>query len=112
VDAGDGRLGQFVEGAHQPRQRQRVLAVVRLAGLGHAAHPVEVGAGRERGAFAFDHHHPHARVGAGGLQGAGQGGDQDRVEGVVQLGAVQAQAGDRTVAQAQQRVVHRHGGSL
>ena len=62
VDAGDGRLGQFVQRAHQAGEGERVVAVLGFAGAGHAAHPVEVGAGRERRAGAFQHHDAHARI--------------------------------------------------
>src|SRR3546814_12003820 len=48
----------------------------------------------ERGAFAFQHDDPDAGVGAEAGEGVGQGSDQRGVEGVVQVGAVEADAGD------------------
>jgi len=98
LDAGNGRLGQLVQGPHQPGQGQRVLAVVFLAGGGHATHPLHVRARRERGAFAGEYHRADVVVAAGGLQGGGQLGDQRGVEGVVQGRAVQPQGQHRGAA--------------
>src|SRR5690606_2012385 len=98
VDAGGGRARQFVQGAQQAGEGEGVVAVLDLAGGGHAAHPVEVGAGGEARAFAFEHHHAYAGVGAEAGQGVGESGDQGGVEGVVQLRAVETETGHRPFA--------------
>ncbi len=98
LDPCDGGLGQLVQGAHQPRQRQRILAVVFLAGGGHAAHPLHVRARRKRRALAGQYHRTDLFVTAGRLQRCGELGDQGRIEGVVQGGAVQPQRQHRGAA--------------
>ena len=98
VHPGQGRLGQEVQGAHQLGQAQRVGPVFFFAGLGHAAHPAQVGAGREGAAFAGQHHGAHVRVGVGVFQGGGEVGDKGVVEGVVHGRPVQGEAGDGTFA--------------
>jgi hypothetical protein len=99
-------MRQFVEGAHQPGQGERVGAVLVLGRTGHAAHPVQVGAGGETRPGAFQHHDPHRAILGQRLQGRGEGADQVGVESVVQIRAVQAQADDRAIAVVLQRVGH------
>ncbi len=112
VDPCQGRLGQLVQGAHQPGQGQRVLAVIGFAGRSHAAHPLHVGAGREGGAMAGHHHGPDRIVPSGGLQRGGQPGDQAGVEGIVQFRPVQPEGDDGAAALDLQSIVHGIPGSL
>lgn len=96
IDARNGGLGQFVQRAHQARQRQCIGRIVGFAGADHAAHPVQVGAGGKRRAGTGDDHDPHLRIGTGLLQGAGEGGNQGRVERVVHCRAIEPQRTDRS----------------
>ncbi len=97
VDARDGGLGQFIQGAHQLRQRQCVGGVLRFVGAGHAAHPVQVCAGRKGRAITGQHDDADLRGPASLAQCIGQRGDQRRIEGVVDCGAMQSQGADRSV---------------
>ena len=107
VDPREGRFGQELQGAHQPRQTQRIVAVFLFAGSGHAAHPVQVRAGRKAAAAAGEHHGAHGRVGRCRLQRGGELGDQGVVERVVDLCPVQGEPGHGAAAFAQDRVGHR-----
>ncbi len=112
MDPGQGRFGQLVQGAHQPGQGQRVLAVIGFAGRRHAAHPLHVGTCREGGAVAGQHHRAHRSIVAGGLQCGSQPGDQPGVKGVVQLRPVQPESEDGAAALDLQSIVHGIPGSL
>ncbi|KAG0774263.1 hypothetical protein G6F22_014206 [Rhizopus arrhizus] len=112
VGPGQGWLGQLVQGTHQSRQRQRILAVVGLAGGGHATHPLHVGAGREGGAVAGHHHRADRIIAAGGFQRGSQPRDQAGVKGVVQLRPVQPEGEDGATALDLQSIVHGIPGSL
>jgi hypothetical protein len=106
MHAGDGRLGQLVQGSHQAGEGEGIVAIGFLAGSGHATHPVEIGAGGERRAFAFQDDHAQGCRRDRRLQRTSQRRDQHRVERVVQLRSVHAQAADGAFAQAQQGMAH------
>ena len=106
VHTGDGRLRQFVERAHQAGQGERIAAVLLLARRGHAAHPVQVRARRERSAFAFEHYDAHVGIARDRVERAGQRGDHRRVECVVQGRAIEPEPRDRPVAEVEQGMAH------
>jgi hypothetical protein len=94
VDLRDRRLGEEVQRAHQRREPKRVLLICRFAGLRHAAHPAEIGAGRERRAGAGQHDAADVCVELAVEQCRREVGDQLVVEGVVHRRAVQLDFGD------------------
>ena len=98
LHGGDGRLRQLVQAAHQAGEGERILPVLLLARGSHAAHPVEVGAGGERGAFGLQHQHPDRGIGGDGIERSGHLADEIRIEGVMHRGTGHAQAGDGAVA--------------
>ena len=106
VHAGEGRFAEEVQGAHQLREAQRILAVGGFAGGGHAAHPVQVGARGKGAAVAAQHDRAHRRVLVQGLERRGQIGDQAVVEGVVHGRPVQADPGDATASIDQDGIGH------
>ena len=102
----DGRLAQFGEGAQHGRQPAGVFDVVRDRCLTGCFHPIQIGAGGEAFAATRQNHHPYRVVGVECAAGGGKIGDQLGIEGVVQLGAVHPQGGDRSGILDFKRGVH------
>ncbi len=94
VDAADERLRQLVQRSVHRVHARGVGDVLVERPVLHRPHPVEVGAGAEHGAGPGEDDDPDRVVGAQGLRGARQLGDERRVEGVADLGAVHGDGGD------------------
>ena len=87
-------LGESMAGAFA---RKGVREVLRLGIIGHALHPVEIGAGGEASALGPEHHGTDPLVGAEAGEHRGQLGDQGVVEGVVHLRPGQGDPADAVV---------------
>ena len=72
----------------------RAMVVVQAV-VGGALHPVEVGAGREAFSSSGEDDDADVIVFVEGDAGGGEFGDEDFVEGVVEIGAVHPDRGDR-----------------
>lgn len=88
LDAGNGGLGQGVQGFHQARQLSPVGEVFLVGIAAHSAHVVDVAACGKAPAVAGDDHHPHRGVCTGFVQGGDKARNLLVIEGVVDLGPV------------------------
>jgi hypothetical protein len=95
LDTGDGRFLHLGQRAQHSGQGAGVVQVVVEAVVGGALHPVEVGAGREAFSSSGEDDDADVVVFVEGDAGGGEFGDQDFVEGVVEVGAVHPDRGDR-----------------
>jgi hypothetical protein len=96
LDAGDGWLLHLGQYAQHLGQGAGVVEVVVEAVVGGALHPVEVGPGREALAAAGEDDDANVDILIECDTGGGDFGDEGFVEGIVAVGAVHPERGDRS----------------
>ena len=105
MHTGNRRFRQFVERAHQSRERMRVVQVLLRVVGDRPLHPVEIGAGTKTLAGGGEDDHAHGRIGVQREERVREFVDQLLVKGVVPLFLVQRDNPDGIVDLGHDRLV-------